>query len=195
MLLRNTAEPKDEHPKIATEMQEVMETAYPSQAKFNHRSGESGFKMTNATIADVEIDVIKAVVNHWSCLEIDEVRTKNALPASIKLKSGLSRRAENQMAMSNNFDARQTSTYVSVIFPSSLQYQRDDSEYAGLCSDWCNRASSTPSNLDLGIKDHRRRKGEDPLESLENYAQMLATQASVQLAENWMLVLTCCNLQ
>ena len=88
------------------------------------------------------------------------------------------------MPMSNEFDAQQSSSHVSVIFLNSLPYQRDDTEYPGLCSDRCNRASGTPSNLDLGIKDHRRRKGEDPLESLEIYAQWLATQLSAQLAAN-----------
>ena len=166
MLLRNAARRTDEHYEIAKARQEVVEAAYPSQAKFDHRSGESGFEMTNATMADVEIDVLNAVVDQWSYSEIDGARIENALPSGIILKYGLSSLAEHQIPMSNEFDAQQYSSYVSVILLCSLQYQRDDTEYAGLCSDWCNRASGTPSNLDSGIKDHRRRKGEGSLESL-----------------------------
>ena len=86
-------------------MQEVVEAAYSSQAKFDHRSGESGFEMTNATMADVEIDVLNAVVDQWSYSEIDGARTENVLRSGIILKYSSSCLTEHQMPMSNEFDA------------------------------------------------------------------------------------------
>ena len=80
-------------------MQEVVEAAYPSQAKFDHRSGESAFEMTNATIADVEIDVSDAVVDQWSYSAIGEARTEGALPLGIMWKYGLGSVAEQKILM------------------------------------------------------------------------------------------------
>ena len=83
MLLRNVAGRTDEHYGIFKEMQDVVEAAYTLQAKFGHRSGESAFEMTNATMADVEIDVLNAVVDQWSYSEIDGARTEDALSSAM----------------------------------------------------------------------------------------------------------------
>ena len=67
--------------------------------------------------------------------------------------------------------------------------------YPALFNDWCDLASGTPSKVDLGIKSHWRRKGEDAIVIPGIYGQMLATQAGAQLAGVWTFVVTCRNLR
>ena len=96
-------------------------------------------------------------------LVLDEAKTEGALPKDALLKYGLGSVAELQVPMSREFDDQWTSSYMSMIFPCSLNYACGGAEYPDLYKDWSNLANDNPSMQDLYINNRWRRQGEDAI--------------------------------
>ena len=157
-------------------------------------STESAFDHKQATGHDRPFAAAEALADLRPSIVVGESNTQGAVAEDVMVASAFNKVTGMTVRMGHKFEEQFVPSYVSRVFPWSLNYSCGGADYPDLFSDWDSRALQPRESQDQsGDKIWRRVNAEATLLP-GPYAQMLASRVEMQVSGDWLLVPAARNL-